>query len=126
MSANNAREWQHQHERVYEPNRKVVKRKVRVHKKWITTGEKFMYCIFAVTAIIACLYIITFSSQTDQLNRQVQKLESNVETQETNVANLNYKVKELSQPDRIVSFAKEHGLKIKNTRVKQASEISMN
>ncbi|HEX6594837.1 MAG TPA: cell division protein FtsL [Bacillota bacterium] len=96
----------------------------RQKKKWITKGEKILYSAVSVTLVIAALYIVSFSSSTDTLNRDLQNLEQNVHTQEMKNEELLYEVKELSEPARITKIAKENGLKIQDSRVKQANSFN--
>lgn len=129
MAASEARNWQQSwQEQVSpnihsEPNRKV---KVKVQRRWITTGEKFIYAVFSLVTVIALLFTVGYSSSLDSINRDVQKLESSVQNQQVQNENLVYKVKEYSNPNRILRIAKENGLKIQNTSVKQASQIATN
>ncbi|MBM7552858.1 cell division protein FtsL [Thalassobacillus pellis] len=98
--------------------------KVKVHKKrWISRGEKALYSIMSGIVIVSAVFVVQFSATTDALNRDVQKLEHQVQAQKTENQNLQYQVKELSNPDRILKIAKENGLKIQNAKVKQAATI---
>ncbi|GEN55305.1 cell division protein FtsL [Halobacillus litoralis] len=100
--------------------------KVKVHKKkkWISTGEKFLYS-FATTAVLAAsVFLVQTSAQTDTINRDIRGLEQEIQQQESLNENLAYQVKELSNPDRILSIAKENGLNIQNAQVKQAGKIN--
>lgn len=123
MSSQHARVWQTNQQEQVKQQPKIVRRKVKVHQPWITRGEKILYIIFAFVFLSFSAYLISFSSSADQLNRDVQSLNSQVQQKEVHTKNLALKVKELSQPERIVENAKAHGLKIQNTQVKQASEI---
>lgn len=128
MSASEARNWQQQAaERKEQPYTDTqTKRQVKVDdtKRWITPGEKFLYVIFSLTTAATLFYVVSFSTDVDAINRDIQSLESTVEQQETVNANLTYQVKEYSNPDRILRIAKENGLKIQNTEVKQTATIS--
>ncbi|WP_407268079.1 cell division protein FtsL [Radiobacillus sp. PE A8.2] len=129
MSAEHARNWQQSWEetktnptRSTKPKRQV---QVKVHKKaWITVGEKVLYSTFAVAMVVALFFAVSFSASADSLNRDVQNLEQQVKQQQELNANLEYKVQDLSNPERILRIAEENGLKIQNSKVKQASEIS--
>lgn len=107
-----------------QPERKT-RVKVKIHKKrWITTGEKFIYTIFSAVVLSVLLYTVSFSYSMDTMNRKVQEMESSIAVQEEININLDYKVKELSNPDRILDIARSHGLEIQNTKLKQADQIS--
>lgn len=128
MSTSEARNWQQasaerteQNHRQTETKRQV---KVDVNKRWVTPGEKFLYVIFSIATAGVMFYVVSFSIEMDTLNRDIQQLENTVEQQETINGNLRYQVKEYSNPARILRIAKENGLKIQNTQVKQTAIIS--
>ncbi|MFB1051926.1 cell division protein FtsL [Paraliobacillus sp. JSM ZJ581] len=126
MSASGAREWQQSVSDYANVDRQVTQRKqtkVYVNHRWVTPGEKFLYVVFGLFVTIACAYTIHFSSSLDTMNRDMQQLEGQITKQQTKNENLTYQVKELSNPDRILSIAKENGLKIQNTEVKQTAEL---
>ncbi|MGN8645110.1 cell division protein FtsL [Gracilibacillus sp. HCP3S3_G5_1] len=122
-----------QHARVYYTNeqvkeqvqhKKVVKKKVKVQKRWVTRGEKVMYSVFAVIFLSFSAYMVTYSASLDQLNRNVESLNTQIQQQSVQNKNLAFQQKELSQPERIIENAKKHGLKVQNTQVKQATELT--
>ncbi|GGB45113.1 cell division protein FtsL [Virgibacillus dakarensis] len=121
MSANHAHKW----EQSYQTN-KPKEKQVRVVRKtsWITKGEKILYSIIGVCLIAAGIYMVSFSSSTDSLNRDLQSLERTVKQQEVVNEGYRYEKKELSRPERITSIAKKHGLKIQDAEVKQASALN--
>ncbi|MBN8234347.1 cell division protein FtsL [Halobacillus kuroshimensis] len=99
--------------------------KVKVHKKkWLSTGEKFLYSITTSVVLAASVFLIHTSAETDAINRDIRSLEQDISKQESQNENLAYQVKELSNPDRILTIAKENGLNIQNAQVKQAGKIS--
>lgn len=117
---NNARKWQTEHVHIpQQPKKKIL---VKVKKRgWITKGEKVIYSSFAVALIFASLYFVSFASKTDMLNREVLALENQVYNQKLENKTLYFEVSELSKPDRITKIAKEHGLKIQDAKVMQAT-----
>lgn len=119
MSANHARSWQQQiPNQSPKQDRKVT---VKVRKKgWITKGEKVIYSFVAICFIVAGIYLVSFSSSTDTLNREVQQLEQTVQNQKIVNEGLLFEKKELSRPERITEIAKENGLQIQDAEVKQA------
>lgn len=122
MAANHARSWQYTHTEQAKQNQK---QKVVIRKKsWITKGEKVLYSAVGICLIIAAALIVSFSSSSDTLNRQVQSLEQKVQKQELKVEALEHEVKELSEPERILEKAKKHGLKVQNTEMKQANTVN--
>lgn len=62
-----------------------------------------------------------FSTSVNSLNRDIQQLDSNIETIQSQNVSLHAEVQELSNPTRILTIAEKHGLDIKNSNVKQAN-----
>ncbi|PWU68959.1 cell division protein FtsL [Gracilibacillus dipsosauri] len=127
MSTQHARNFQNhetwkEHQQTKQPN--IVRKRVAVQKRWITRGEKFLYSLFAFGLLLGLAYMVYFSSHIDQLNRNIQTMNTEISQQTSLNQNLSYEVKELSQPDRIIANAKKHGLEIQNAKVKQASEVA--
>lgn len=122
MNANQARSWNTN--TVHEPVKTPKKVAVRVRKHgWITKGEKIIYSCVAFALIIVGIFIVSLSAEMDALNREVQQLEQTIQQQQLTNQSLAFEVEELSRPERIISFAKSHGLKIQNTEVKQAQNV---
>ncbi|MCF3942524.1 cell division protein FtsL [Oceanobacillus alkalisoli] len=122
MSANQARSWNTNPSP--NPNREPKKVAVKVKKQgWITKGEKVIYSMIAAGLIIAGVFMVSLSSQTDALNREMQELEKSVQQQQIANEGLAFEVKELSRPERIISIAESHGLTIQNAEVKQAQAV---
>lgn len=123
--SNTARKWDYS-SRVVEPiEKKQVK--VKVQKTgWITKGEKILYSVLGATTILAGAYIISFSSTTDQLNRDVQSLEDTIVNQTAVNEGLMFEVNELSDPARITKIARDNGLKVQNSEVKRVQSFNDN
>lgn len=119
MNTSYARSWQQtKPEQTQTQERKVA---VKVQKQgWITKGEKLLYSLLGVGLILAGIFIVSFSSSTDTLNREMQQLEKTVQYQQVKNEGLLFEMKELSRPERITKTAKENGLKIQDAEVKQA------
>jgi cell division protein FtsL len=125
MSAEKAKQL-HQHETT-EQSQSQKQVKVQVHKKrWITPGEKFLYTVVSSLAILVSVVVVSYSSSIDQINRDVQHLDTDINKQQLENENLQYKIKELSNPERIMDIAKENGLEIRQSKVKQAKSVSGN
>ncbi|KPH77186.1 MULTISPECIES: cell division protein FtsL [Bacillaceae] len=123
MSANHARNWQ-QFSPQQTPN-KEPKAHVKVQKKnWITKGEKVIYSIVILCFIVSGIFMVSFSSATDSLNRELIALEQTVKHQKVTNEGLVFEKKELSRPERILKIAKEKGLKIQDADVKQAQALN--
>lgn len=120
MNANQARSWQ----TAPNPNQSPKKVPVKVKKQgWVTKGEKVIYSLVAAAIIIAGIFMVSLSSSTDEINRGLQQLESTVQQQKISNEGLTFEIKELSRPERIISIAESHGLKIQNADVKQAQVV---
>lgn len=122
MSANHARNWQINPEQQPQQSPKKVSVKVK-NQGWITRGEKIIYSLGVGACIIAGFFMVSLSSATDEVNRDLQLLENNVEQQKITNDGLAFEVKELSRPERIIAIAEANGLKIQNTEVKQAELV---
>ncbi|WP_099157988.1 cell division protein FtsL [Virgibacillus ndiopensis] len=123
MSINHARSFQPTHTSHSPKREKQVAIKVR-KSSWITKGEKVLYSVIGVSLILAGIFIVSFSSTTDSVNREIQSLERTIQTQKVENDGLKYEKKELSRPERIIKIAKENGLKIQDSEVKHASVIN--
>lgn len=121
LNTNHARRWNES-----APHKQPVERKViRVKKQsWITKGEKILYSLVGSLLVASSLYMVSFSSTTDSLNREIQTLESQVQHQKIENEGLAFEIKELSKPERITKIAKENGLKIKDAEVRQAKVLN--
>lgn len=119
MGVKHVRSWQqHTNQEPITKDKEVI---VKVRKTgWITKGEKILYTLFSACVIAGALYIVSYSSSTDTLNRELQSLEQTILNQEVTNEGLLFEVRELSKPDRITKIAKEKGLKIQDSAVKRA------
>lgn len=121
MQTNHARKIDYSYAPQTQPKRVTVK----VHKQsWITKGEKLLYTLVGICFFIIGTYIVSYAAKTDQLNRSVQALEQQVREQQIENESLLVEIEELSRPERITKIAKEHGLKIQDTQVKQAQALT--
>jgi cell division protein FtsL len=124
MRENQAIDWQQRRTMETAPNREQ-KVTVKVRKQgWITKGEKVLYTLIGSCIIIAGGFMVSFSSTTDSLNRELQQLESTVQNQQVINEGLLFEMKELERPERITKIARENGLKIQNTEMKQAQNVN--
>src|SRR5699024_3847835 len=123
MNANHARKWDYSYQtQTQAPREKQVK--VVRKTSWVTKGEKVLYAAASFILLAMGIYMVSFSSSTDSLNRDVQSLENKVQQKEVSNEELTYEMKELSRPERITSIAKKHGLKIQDAEVKHASALN--
>ncbi|SFB18886.1 cell division protein FtsL [Lentibacillus halodurans] len=125
MNENLARSWEKSYQSTAPKHDKQTVVKVQ-KKSWITKGEKALYSVVAVMLIAASIYVVSFSSSTDTLNRKMESLEQHVQHQKVTNEGLVYEKKQLSRPERITRIAKENGLKIQDAEVKQATAYNNN
>lgn len=121
MNTSHARSWQEAR-----PDQKQEQKvAVKVQKQgWLTKGEKILYSFMGVVVISAGIFIVSYSSATDTLNRDLQDLETTVQYQQVKNESLQYEMKSLSRPERITKIARDKGLKIQNAEVKQANAFN--
>lgn len=125
MSTNTARKWDYNSRTADQVTTKQVKVKVR-KSGWITKGEKLLYSVLGTITILAGAYIISFSSATDQLNRDVQSLEDTIVNQTAENEGLLFEINELSDPARITKIARDNGLKVQYAEVKRVQTFNDN
>jgi len=122
MNTSHARSWQQSYAPEQTPHEKQI---VKVKKTgWITKGEKVLYTIIAISLIVACVLMVSYSSSTDTFNRKIESLESVVQKQKVKNEGLQFEMKELSNPDRITRIARENGFQIQDAEVKQAQAFN--
>lgn len=122
MNTSHARSWQQAHTTEQTTNEKQI---VKVRKTgWVTKGEKVLYTIVGVCLIIGCVLMVSYSSSTDTLNREIESLEKDVQNQQVKNEGLLFEMKELSNPDRITRIARENGFQIQDAEVKQAQAFN--
>lgn len=121
MAANHARSW----EQSYTSYQPQTEKKVIIRKKsWISKGEKVLYSVVALILLLAGVFVVSYSSSMDSLNRDIQSLEKEITTQQVVNEGLMFEIKELSRPERITQYAKENGLTIQAAEVKQANAFN--
>src|SRR5699024_1966022 len=122
MNTSHARSWQQTHATERTSNEKRI---VKVRKTgWVTKGEKVLYTIVGACLIIGCVLMVSYSSSTDTMNREIESLENKVQKQEVKNEGLLFEMKELSNPDRITRIARENGFQTQDAEVKQAQAFN--
>src|SRR5699024_2110313 len=94
MNSNHARSWQPSYGQATQTNqsKKVV---VKVSKNGILTkGEKIIYTFFAAVLVAAALYMVSYSSSLDTLNRDVQTLETKMQEIKADNETLSFEVRD--------------------------------
>lgn len=108
-----------QRQHAAEPKRHSVQHvKTRVYKGGISRGEKMIYSL-ALPFIIACAFMIISNYATIySLNHEMQQTETTISQQENINEGLSLQVKELSDPERILSIAQtELGMSLNEEQV---------
>lgn len=123
MSLSEARSYQTSipQRTIYADHDLQPKKVIKVKSRKVTLGEKVLACFFAIGMALALVYMVSYNANIDSLNREVQRLEREILEQQTINENLSHQVMEYSNPERILMIAKQNGLNIQNTQVKQAT-----
>lgn len=122
---NKATQWQVKETPTVEQAQRKKQIVVKVRRRgWISTGEKFIYSLFGIGLLVSCLFVVSYASKTDQLNRDLLKLEQSVHNQKIENEALYFEVSELSSPERIIQIARDNGLKIQDAKVKRATAVN--
>lgn len=122
MNSSEARNWKTS-QSTQKINQEQIKVKVK-HSNKISRGEKYLYIFFSLFIIIASTYVVSYSSTTDTMNREIQSLEEKVVDQQFINEKLSFEVKELSQPERITNIAAKNGLKLQDAEIKRVNPVS--
>ncbi|NBJ68498.1 MULTISPECIES: cell division protein FtsL [Clostridia] len=122
MSANHAKSWEQVRPQRTPKHEQTVPVKV-AKQGWITKGEKIIYSIIGLFIVVACIYMVSFASSTDSINRDMQELEIKVKAQQSENDLLSDEIKKLSRPERIIEIAKKNGLQVQDAKVRQAQSI---
>src|SRR5699024_3853232 len=107
MNKNNARQWQEYSAQTQRNKQRKVVVKVR-YKNLLTTGEIVIYAFLATALLGIGIFIVSYASSVDTLNRDVQSLEQDIQKQTAKNDELLGEVRELSKSERITSIAKEN------------------
>ncbi len=121
MSAERLRQYQTLPHRKDQTSHQTEHHAEQAKKTLFTKGEKFLYTLGILVITCFAIYMVMFSTSVNSLNRDIQQLDSNIETIQSQNVSLHAEVQELSNPTRILTIAEKHGLDIKNSNVKQAN-----
>ena len=100
-----------------------AKKLIKVKSRSITRGEQLLFSVFFICLTLASVYMVSYNSNIDSLNRDLQRLDQEISEQQSINENLSHQVMEYSNPERILMIAKKNGLDIQNTQVKQATSV---
>lgn len=76
-------------------------------KRWITSGERFLYFATIIGLVLATYLIISNYASIYIVNNDIHTLQTSISTQAINNEALQLQVTELSAPDRILQIATE-------------------
>src|SRR5699024_12241331 len=113
MNTNNARQWQQYSAQTQRDNQRKVVVKVR-SKNWLTKGEKVIYAFLATALLGIGIFIVSYASSVDKLNRDVQSLEQDSQKQTEKNDEIVGEVREPRKAKRIKNIAKENRINRKN------------
>ena len=68
--------------------------------------------------------MVSYSSTTDTLNREIQSMENSIVDQQVINEGLVFEIKDLSRPERITQIARENGFTIQAAEVKHANAFN--
>lgn len=96
---------------------KTHKRVKRIRTS-VTLGEKLIVGIVAVTIFVILSFIVHNFATLYSVNRDVQQLEQDIAKQQEVNNGLHLQVLELSEPERILSIARELGMVLDDDKIK--------
>ncbi|EZH67147.1 hypothetical protein DH09_04225 [Bacillaceae bacterium JMAK1] len=106
----------HQHVEEHHQSQNVRAVKKRIQKR-ITLGEKcIMFMILAIVVTTALFMISNYANIYGQ-NSSIDTLERDIAAQQERNAGLDLQVAELSDPERILHLAQEHGMELNEANV---------
>lgn len=91
-------------------------------KSKVTKGEKFFYFVFAAVLCVFSVNIIGNQANIYQVNKEIQLIQTNIESQEKVTQDLQAQVNELSEYGRLLEAAKKQGLTMNDQNVKVVSK----
>lgn len=99
-----------------EPPKKQAK--IRKSRKWVTTGEKFLYVLLTSILVLFASTILHTGSELNDMNREVSALSSKLdETAKKNIE-LSVQMKSESTHEKVWEKAKKLGLNLNENNVK--------
>ncbi|MCZ2257116.1 cell division protein FtsL [Sporosarcina sp. G11-34] len=100
------------------PEQPKKQAKIRKSKKWVTTGEKFLYVLLTSILVLFASTILHTGSELNDLNREVSALSSKLdETAKKNIE-LTVQMKSESTHEKVWEKAKKLGLNLNENNVK--------
>lgn len=114
--SNLARKIQQQQEQVELPNQYVSTEAIK--KYWLTPGEKVIGLVFAGLVCFGAINIISNQAEIYQVNKSIQDTQTSINDQQRVNSDLQVKVNDLSNYQRIWDKAKKMGLQVNENNVK--------
>ncbi|MEI5906073.1 cell division protein FtsL [Bacillus spongiae] len=93
-------------------------RKPRVEKRLFTLGEKLLFVGLIAFASFMAIKIIATQASIYEVNKDIQKLEQSIQTQQKQNNNLDVQISEQKTYDRILEKAKQAGLDLNEENIK--------
>lgn len=100
------------------PEQPKKQAKIRKSRKWVTTGEKFLYVLLTSILVLFASTILHTGSELNDMNREVSALGSKLdETAKKNIE-LSVQMKSESTHEKVWEKAKKLGLNLNENNVK--------
>ncbi|MBB6449391.1 cell division protein FtsL [Geomicrobium halophilum] len=90
-------------------------------KKKLTLGEKCLLALIVSAVVLTAVMMVTNYANMYSQDREISQLQTEINHQQQYNEGLEHQVSELSDPERILSIAKENGMELneENVRVLQ-------
>ena len=100
------------------PEQPKKQAKIKKSRKWVTTGEKFLYVLLTSILVLFASTILHTGSELNDMNREVSALSSKLdETAKKNIE-LSVQMKSESTHEKVWEKAKKLGLNLNENNVK--------
>ena len=101
-----------------QPNRERQTVKQRVYKGGISKGEKLIYVVAAAALVFTLYFLLSNYASIYMTNHEIIQTETVIQEQGSVNEGLSLQVMELSDPERILSKAKDMGMILNEDNVK--------
>jgi cell division protein FtsL len=119
--SNLARKFQEQQQQQQQQQTELTNLNVRIEtakKYWLTPGEKVIGLVFAGLVCFGAVNIISNQAEIYQVNKSIQETQNSIKDQQRVNNDLQVKVSDLSNYQRIWDKAKKMGLEVNENNVK--------
>ncbi|GGE41296.1 cell division protein FtsL [Pullulanibacillus camelliae] len=97
-------------------------RAIALPRRRITKGEKVLWTAAVIAIFVFAIVIISRQAQIYTASVSATHMQNTIDTVQKNNDELNEQVQKLKQPDRILEFAKKHGLNLNINNVKMVNK----